>query len=296
MEWDHFSRFQCLAVDLALGNWTQYDRFGRGFSTVVSTVFTTPKTVSAVAVSRRFLSLPYQHSTIHAEHVITVVEKTMPESAVAELHERLKHLIAEGETLAGSFNQWHGKKRFWRFMRDAVESLWLLEDRLPSAVREMNSLPWTTILPEEEASGSSKNAYRAPHQTATLTDFDYSTFQRAVELLRMAELKMRMETESQRSESELVISAGVSHTTPPKVPGLEVPDSAPELTALLAGNAPLKEQTVSKLLGVQVSTLQRWRLLDKGPRFHKIGRAVRYLPQDVRAYLEGHRSSETNRR
>jgi predicted DNA-binding transcriptional regulator AlpA len=49
----------------------------------------------------------------------------------------------------------------------------------------------------------------------------------------------------------------------------------------------LNEHDVAKLLGVSVATVRRWRLLNQGPKFIRVGAAsVRYRPGDVSAYLE----------
>jgi predicted DNA-binding transcriptional regulator AlpA len=48
----------------------------------------------------------------------------------------------------------------------------------------------------------------------------------------------------------------------------------------------LSERELSELTGIKVNTLQRWRLLGKGPRFLKLGGAVRYDPKDVDVWLE----------
>lgn len=47
----------------------------------------------------------------------------------------------------------------------------------------------------------------------------------------------------------------------------------------------LNEQQVSEILGVSVATLRRWRLLRRGPRFSKLGSAVRYSCENVMAWL-----------
>ena len=215
----------------------------------------------------------------------------MADSAYAELQQRLQALITEGESLAGSFHHQLGKDRFWTFIRGAVESLWLLEDRLPSVFEELNSLPWTLILEEEEEAGSSENAYRDEHQM-TLTDFNYSTLERAVELLRIADFKARMESESRGVVSP---AADVTRTAVLRSSTADLPQREPLLPDLFAGGAPLKEEVVARLLGVEVSTLQRWRVLEKGPTFHKMGRAVRYMPQEIRDYLARQRIAEKNR-
>ena len=47
----------------------------------------------------------------------------------------------------------------------------------------------------------------------------------------------------------------------------------------------MNEHEVSKLLCLKVSTLRRWRWAGQGPRFIKLGAAVRYDPQDLKNYL-----------
>ena len=47
----------------------------------------------------------------------------------------------------------------------------------------------------------------------------------------------------------------------------------------------LCETEVAKILAVKTSTLRRWRWAGTGPRFRKIGAAVRYHPQDLEDYL-----------
>lgn len=47
----------------------------------------------------------------------------------------------------------------------------------------------------------------------------------------------------------------------------------------------LKTPELAALLNVQPNTIEIWRLSGKGPKFCKIGRAVRYRREDVEAYL-----------
>jgi predicted DNA-binding transcriptional regulator AlpA len=56
----------------------------------------------------------------------------------------------------------------------------------------------------------------------------------------------------------------------------------------------MSEKEVAALLGVKVSTLRKWRLLRKGPKWLKLGggRAVRYAPVDVAAFINDSRVSE----
>ncbi len=46
------------------------------------------------------------------------------------------------------------------------------------------------------------------------------------------------------------------------------------------------ERDAAELLGVSVRTLQKWRLQGNGPRFVKLGRAVRYDRRDLEEYIE----------
>jgi excisionase family DNA binding protein len=48
----------------------------------------------------------------------------------------------------------------------------------------------------------------------------------------------------------------------------------------------LSETEVAERLGVSPFTVRAWRHRGLGPRFMKMGRAVRYRPEDVDAYKE----------
>ena len=49
----------------------------------------------------------------------------------------------------------------------------------------------------------------------------------------------------------------------------------------------LTENDVARITGLSVATIRRWRLFKQGPRYLKVsGAAVRYRPEDVRAYLD----------
>lgn len=51
----------------------------------------------------------------------------------------------------------------------------------------------------------------------------------------------------------------------------------------------ITEGEAAELLGLKVATLRAWRHNKKGPRFVKYGRAVRYLPDDLTAFIEASR-------
>ena len=51
-------------------------------------------------------------------------------------------------------------------------------------------------------------------------------------------------------------------------------------------DALLNEHDVAHLTGLSVASVRRWRLLRQGPKYLKIGAAVRYKPEDISAWLE----------
>ncbi len=48
----------------------------------------------------------------------------------------------------------------------------------------------------------------------------------------------------------------------------------------------LNEHDVARITGLSVASVRRWRLVRQGPKYLKIGAAVRYKPEDVAAWLE----------
>jgi len=48
----------------------------------------------------------------------------------------------------------------------------------------------------------------------------------------------------------------------------------------------LNEHDVARITGLSVASVRRWRLLRQGPKYIKIGAAVRYKPEAVSAWLE----------
>jgi predicted DNA-binding transcriptional regulator AlpA len=47
----------------------------------------------------------------------------------------------------------------------------------------------------------------------------------------------------------------------------------------------LNEHEVAELLGVKVATVRHWRQSQRGPRYLKVGGAVRYAEDDVVAWI-----------
>src|SRR5258705_13016955 len=48
----------------------------------------------------------------------------------------------------------------------------------------------------------------------------------------------------------------------------------------------LNEHDVARITGLSVASVRRWRLLRQGPKYIKIGAAVRYKPGDIPGWLE----------
>jgi len=48
----------------------------------------------------------------------------------------------------------------------------------------------------------------------------------------------------------------------------------------------LTEHDVARITGLSVASVRRWRLFKQGPRYLKLGSAVRYRAEDIQAWLE----------
>jgi hypothetical protein len=58
-------------------------------------------------------------------------------------------------------------------------------------------------------------------------------------------------------------------------------------------DAAVSENQAAEFLGVSVRTLQAWRVRGGGPRYLKIGRAVRYQRRELVAYQRQHTIGST---
>lgn len=47
----------------------------------------------------------------------------------------------------------------------------------------------------------------------------------------------------------------------------------------------LNEHDVARITGLSVASVRRWRLLRQGPKYLKIGSAVRYRAEDIASWL-----------
>lgn len=48
----------------------------------------------------------------------------------------------------------------------------------------------------------------------------------------------------------------------------------------------LNEHDVARITGLSVASVRRWRQLKQGPKYIKLGSAVRYKPEEVSAWLD----------
>ncbi len=61
-----------------------------------------------------------------------------------------------------------------------------------------------------------------------------------------------------------------------------------------SGLALVNETEAARTLNIKVATLRRWRWAGKGPRFIKIGAAVRYDPADLAEFIKAGRRWSTS--
>ena len=48
----------------------------------------------------------------------------------------------------------------------------------------------------------------------------------------------------------------------------------------------INEEEVAEIIGLSVQTLRNWRCQQRGPAYIKAGRAVRYDPEDICAFMQ----------
>lgn len=66
------------------------------------------------------------------------------------------------------------------------------------------------------------------------------------------------------------------------------------MAELLAAVALLNESSVAKQLRCEVKTLQAWRCRGGGPPFIRVGRLIRYSPDDLQRWIESRRCASTS--
>lgn len=57
------------------------------------------------------------------------------------------------------------------------------------------------------------------------------------------------------------------------------------------GSSLLKTPEAARRLGLATGTLQNLRSRGHGPAFVRLGKAIRYRPEDLAAYIQAHRSA-----
>jgi excisionase family DNA binding protein len=72
---------------------------------------------------------------------------------------------------------------------------------------------------------------------------------------------------------------------------LENSDSA----AMADANQPLTETEAAARLGLKVATLRAWRHQGRGPAYVRLGRAIRYLANDIDEFLHSNRHNPRSR-
>jgi hypothetical protein len=66
------------------------------------------------------------------------------------------------------------------------------------------------------------------------------------------------------------------------------------IQSTIASRPLVTEHEVARLLGIKVATVRRWRWAGTGPVFRKInGTAVRYLPEDLEAFIAASQRTST---
>jgi predicted DNA-binding transcriptional regulator AlpA len=62
----------------------------------------------------------------------------------------------------------------------------------------------------------------------------------------------------------------------------------------MAAERLIDEKEAAARLGLSVRTLQKWRLLGCGPRFVKLGHAVRYAETEIDAFIHSRERASTS--
>jgi predicted DNA-binding transcriptional regulator AlpA len=115
---------------------------------------------------------------------------------------------------------------------------------------------------------------------------------REVHLLAIKEverLNLRIsELESEhRQQAAQAIPKPVAQEPPAVHPAQITPPSLPDAPELL------NEYQVAKFLQLSVASVRRWRLFRTGPKYLKIGAAVRYRRKDVETWLSSCRAASS---
>jgi predicted DNA-binding transcriptional regulator AlpA len=106
---------------------------------------------------------------------------------------------------------------------------------------------------------------------------------RIVELLREVHLIAFKEIERLNLRIAELDSPGRQPIPPPPI---NSPVAQPSMPSKPTDIEVMDERQLSAYLNISVSTVRRWRLIRKGPKFLKIGVCVRYRREEVQVWLE----------
>jgi predicted DNA-binding transcriptional regulator AlpA len=95
-------------------------------------------------------------------------------------------------------------------------------------------------------------------------------------------IEIRRLTEAVLAQNALLVAR--THVPVPEATASTAPAPPPRATPL--GGEALDERATAKLLGVSVALVRRWRQLDTGPPFRKLGRLVRYHRKELMDWLD----------
>jgi len=67
---------------------------------------------------------------------------------------------------------------------------------------------------------------------------------------------------------------------------IDRPEAKPDISKELTPKRFLKSSEVEEIYGISARTLANWRSEMRGPKYHKVGGAVRYKVEDMENYME----------
>ena len=107
-----------------------------------------------------------------------------------------------------------------------------------------------------------------------------------IELLREVHLLAIKEVERLNMRvAELEAQLGQPKMTTPTQPP---PSTQPIRSSGISRPEIMNEMQVAEYLNMSAASLRKWRLFREGPKFLKVGRAVRYRKAEVDAWLNSH--------
>lgn len=117
----------------------------------------------------------------------------------------------------------------------------------------------------------------------------HATQTKIIELLREVHLLAINEVERLNlrvAELEIQLGQSTKMTTPIQ----PSPSTQPTRPTGVSQPEIMNEMQVAEYLNMSAASLRKWRLFREGPKFLKVGRAVRYRRTEVDAWLNSHSS------